>query len=241
MNRVWLEPQSRAALMAPPLWFVGLQEAAVGRHHRRILPAAAGCRRVSPRPRRGRRALYTGARALFPGLALTAVGQARGGHRCRPSLLFAWNNRRMVPPPPATATAGWLRRGVGAAARLVIRHPETQASFFFTLQALLRSPQHRLTIAASLAFGLTASVFAVAVGQRHARGRRRCAHGRRARGAAGAAGGAARSGSAMRCACPRSSRPTGRCRWRGPATRGRTSPAQRPPGRCSSSSCRCWR
>ena len=79
-------------------------------------------------------------------------------------VLFGWNNRRMVAPPPAGATAGWLRRGFGAAARLAIRHPETQASFFFTLQALLRSPQHRLTIAVSLAVGLTASVFAVAVG-----------------------------------------------------------------------------
>ena len=102
-------------------------------------------------------------------------------------VLFAWNNRRMVAPPPAAATAGWLRRGFGAAARLVIRHPETQASFFFTLQALLRSPQHRLTIAASLAFGLTASVFAVAVGQRHPARRRRRDDRRRAGGAAGAA------------------------------------------------------
>ena len=30
VNRAWLEPQSRAAMMAPPLWFVGLQEVMVG-------------------------------------------------------------------------------------------------------------------------------------------------------------------------------------------------------------------
>ena len=34
----------------------------------------------------------------------------------------------------------------------------------------MRSPQHRLTIAASLAFGLTASVFALAVGGATRRG-----------------------------------------------------------------------
>jgi len=161
INRAWLEPESRAALMAPPLWFVGLQERAIG-HIIADLPR----RPVPPRIRDAdvrATALYRGARALFPELALTAVIKLIAVTLAA-VLLFAWNNRRMVPPPPATATAGWLRRGVAATARIVIRHPETQASFFFTLQALLRSAQHRLTLAASLAFGLTASVFAVAVG-----------------------------------------------------------------------------
>jgi hypothetical protein len=147
--------------MAPPLWFVGLQEAAIG-HIIADLPRRQMPPRIREAEVRATR-LYTGARTLFPGLALTAVLKLVAVTAAA-ILLFAWNNRRMVPPPPATATAGWLRRGIGAAARVAIRHPETQASFFFTWQALLRSPQHRLTIAASLAFGLTASVFAVAVG-----------------------------------------------------------------------------
>jgi hypothetical protein len=167
MNRVWAEPQSRAAVMAPPLWFVGLQERIVG-HIIADLPR----RQMPPRIRdievRATR-LYTGARTLFPSLALTAVVKL-AAVTVSAILLFAWNNRRMTPPAPATATAGWLRRGIGSAARVVIRHPETQASFFFTLQAMLRSPQHRLTIAASLAFGLTGSVFAVAVGGATRRG-----------------------------------------------------------------------
>ena len=164
VNRTWLEPQSRAAMMAPPLWFVGLQEVMVG-DILANMPRPTG-RRMPPRiaeaDARATR-LYAGARALFPGLAVTAAIKLTAV-TILAVVLFGWNNRRMVAPPPAGAMAGWLRRGFGATARLAIRHPETQASFFFTLQALLRSPQHRLTIAVSLAVGLTASVFAVAVG-----------------------------------------------------------------------------
>jgi hypothetical protein len=167
INRVWLEPQSRAALMAPPLWFVGLQEMAVG-HIIADLPRRRMPPRIQAIEAQATRT-YNGARALFPGLALTAVVKL-AAVTLAAVLLFAWNNRRMVPPPPATATAGWIRRGIGVAASSVIRQPETQASFFFTLQAMLRNPQHRLTIAASLALGLTASVFAVAVGSATRRG-----------------------------------------------------------------------
>jgi hypothetical protein len=161
INRVWLEPQSRVALMTPPLWFVGLQELAVG-HLIADLPRRQMPPRIRELETRSTR-LYEGARSLFPGLALTAVVKLTAV-TIAAMLLFAWNNRRMVAPPPITATPGWIRRGVVVVARGVIRHPETQASFFFTLQTLLRSAQHRLTIAGSLAFGLTASVFAVAVG-----------------------------------------------------------------------------
>jgi hypothetical protein len=163
IDRVWLEPQSRAAMMAPPLWFVGLQEMVAG-HIVADLPRRAMPPRIRAIEARATR-FYAAARTQFPALALTAIVKL-GAVAVAAMLLFAWNNRRMLPPPPATATAtaGWLRRGVVVAARLAIRHPETQASFFFTLQALLRSAPHRLTIAASLAFGLTASVFAVAVG-----------------------------------------------------------------------------
>ena len=162
VSRAWLEPHSRAVMMAPPLWFVGLQESLTGNilaglPPGRWLPAriAAGDARAA--------ALYRDARRLFPSLAATAVIKLTAVTIVALGL-FAWNNRRMAPPPPAAATAGWLRRAFSATARLVVRQPETQASFFFTLQALLRSPQHRLSLAASLAFGLTASVFAVAVG-----------------------------------------------------------------------------
>jgi hypothetical protein len=162
VSRTWLEPQSRAVMMAPPLWFVGLQEMMTGD----ILSTMPAGRRLPPRiAAADARAveLYANARRLFPGLAATAAIKLTAVTVIA-LVLFAWNNRRMVPPPPAGATAGWLRRAFSATARLVIRQPETQASFFFTLQALLRSPQHRLSLAASLAFGVTASVFAVAVG-----------------------------------------------------------------------------
>ena len=188
INRVWLEPQSRAALMAPPLWFVGLQEMAVG-HIIADLPRRRMPPRIQAIEAQATRT-YNGARALFPGLALTAVVKL-AAVTLAAVLLFAWNNRRMVPPPPATATAGWIRRGIGVAARSVIRQPETQASFFFTLQAMLRSPQHRLTIAASLAFGPDRQRVRRGGGQRHAPRRRRCDDRGRAGGAARRAGGAA--------------------------------------------------
>jgi hypothetical protein len=164
VSRTWLEPQSRAAMMAPPLWFVGLQELMVG-HVIADLPRPTGRHLPARIAEADARAtmLYRGARSLFPSLAVTAAIKLTAVIVLA-VLLFAWNNRRMVAPPPVVGGAAWLRRGFAAMARGVIRHPETQASFFFTLQTLLRSPQHRLTIAASLAFGLTASVFAVAVG-----------------------------------------------------------------------------
>jgi hypothetical protein len=168
VSRTWLQPESRAAMMAPPLWFVGLQEVLTGDILAGIPPRRALPPRIAAADARAA-TLYANARPLFPGLAatalikLTAVTVVALG-------LFAWNNRRMVAPPAAAASAGWIRRAIGVAARSVIRHPETQASFFFTLQALLRSPQHRLTIAASIALGLTASVFAVAVGSATRRG-----------------------------------------------------------------------
>ena len=162
VSRTWLEPQSRAVMMAPPLWFVGLQEVLTGDILAGLPPGRPLPPRIAADDARAA-VLYANARRLFPDLAATAVVKLTAVTVVA-LVLFAWNNRRMVPPPPAAATAAWLRRGLGAAARVVIRHPETQASFFFTLQALLRSPQHRLTIAASLAFGLTASVFAVAIG-----------------------------------------------------------------------------
>jgi len=168
VSRTWLEPQSRAAMMAPPLWFVGLQEMMVGNilvdlPRPRRLPA-----RIAEADARATQ-LYRGARPLFPSLAITAAVKLTAV-TVLAVLLFAWNNRRMVAPPPVAAGAAWLRRAIAAVARGVIRHPETQASFFFTLQAVLRSPQHRLTTAASLAFGLTAGVFAVAVGSATTRG-----------------------------------------------------------------------
>jgi hypothetical protein len=164
LGRSWLEPQSRTALMTPPLWFVGLHQAAVGDFIAN-LPRPTGRRMPRPIAAADARAteLYGTARRIFPGLAVTAAVKLTAV-TVLAMFLFAWNNRRMEAPPPAGARAGWLRRGLGSVARLAIRHPDTQASFFFTLQAMLRSPQHRLTIAASLAFGLTASVFAVAVG-----------------------------------------------------------------------------
>lgn len=164
LGRSWLEPQSRTALMAPPLWFVGLHQAVVGRVIF-DLPRPTGRRmplRIAEAEARAT-GIYRHARGIFPGLAATAVVKLIAV-AVLALFLFAWNNRRMEAPPPVTASSGWLRRGLGMAARLVVRHPDTQATFFFTLQAMLRSPQHRLTIAASLACGLTASVFAVAVG-----------------------------------------------------------------------------
>jgi hypothetical protein len=150
--------------MAPPLWFVGLQERMVGDTIAN-LPRPTGRRmpaRIAEADARATR-MYRNARVLFPGLALTAIIKL-AAVTVLAIVLFAWNNRRMVPPPPAAATAGWLRRGLTVAARTIVRHPETQAGFFFTLQTLLRSAQHRLTIAASLAVGLTAGVFAIAAG-----------------------------------------------------------------------------
>src|SRR5687767_14759590 len=45
VSRTWLQPQSRAAMMAPPLWFVGLQETLTGD----ILSKLPAGRRLPPR------------------------------------------------------------------------------------------------------------------------------------------------------------------------------------------------
>ncbi|HSL23111.1 MAG TPA: hypothetical protein VK886_16390 [Vicinamibacterales bacterium] len=61
--------------------------------------------------------------------------------------------------PPAAPRPGLLRRALPRiAARTLVRHPVTQAGFFFTLQTIARSVEHRLYLAAYLAAGVGAAL-----------------------------------------------------------------------------------
>ena len=143
----------------PPVWFVGLYETITAS----TILEAPGTDAPSPRgywtaeDDRAARAAYHGMDARFRDFAITAV-VALATCWAIALLMFALVARRHVEPPPA-GRPGRLRRAAPAlAARLLVRRPLAQAGFFFTLQALLRSADHRLYFAGYLAGGAGAAL-----------------------------------------------------------------------------------
>jgi hypothetical protein len=149
----WLSSE-RAAYLAPPMWFVGLEETLTAGA---ILDAPgmdAPAGRVFWTPRRDRvaRAAYLAHTARLRRLAALAVAAilAVGALAL---IVFILGTRRAAAAPVGARHHGvrrWLQRQSG---RIVVRHPQRQAGFFFTLQVMARSPEHRLHLAAYLAAG----------------------------------------------------------------------------------------
>lgn len=151
--RLWLTSARPSPYAIPPLWFLGLHETFAGK-------LIDGLPR-GPLPGRllefetEATLLYRSHEPLFPslgGMAAAAFGVALviaiGA--------YAWNSRRL-PPPIARRVSE--RRRLGAASawlarQLLVRNPEAQAGFFFTLQSLWRSAPHRLSMATCVAFAL---------------------------------------------------------------------------------------
>jgi len=74
--------------------------------------------------------------------------------------LFAWNNRCLPLPHLSRGRApGGTKRGLlHAAAWVLAPSPLRRAGFFFTLQTLARSAQHRIAIATACAVAIAASI-----------------------------------------------------------------------------------
>lgn len=145
---------------APPAWFAGAYELAVGHI---IAEAPRGV--MTPRQRRtdaATTATYRAHRGDFEmlarrsALAFAGVALAIGG-------MYVLNNRRL--PPLAVSASGARRRRwrvAGWIARtLLVRNPTSRAGFYFTLAAMWRSNTHRLTIACAAAAGIAMSLIAL--------------------------------------------------------------------------------
>jgi len=150
----WLTPRRVPAMTIPPLWFVGLHEILAG-------TVIDGLPRGVPSPRyaaaeHDATQLYRSLWPLFHRLATTAVVASVAVITVTVAACV-WNNRRL-PAESVTHDDRFrlLKRGfLWTATRLVVRRPAAQAGFFFTLQSLSRSAPHRVTIAASIAVGLS--------------------------------------------------------------------------------------
>lgn len=150
---------TRAALL-PPIWFVAL--------HERLGGGA-----VIDLPRSGITGPWlkrdTGSTAIYWQRRARVDEQAPRAAAALVTLLvvslaaYAWNGRGLPPASlPQPRTRHRMRRlAVTVAGRWLVRHPATQAAFFFTLQTLVRSHVHRLALAVALALGLAAASLAV--------------------------------------------------------------------------------
>jgi hypothetical protein len=107
-------------------------------------------------------ALYRERRAEFPAMARRAVGAVS-------VVLFAavgaylWNARRvaaLAPAPPPSMRHGW-QFGGQLANVLLVRDPAARAGFYFTLAAIWRSNNHRLTLACAAAAGFAMALVAL--------------------------------------------------------------------------------
>ena len=146
--------------VAPPMWFVGVYEVAVGR-------VIADLPRSEMRPRQAASdltmtALYADRRPQFPALARRAVLAVTLVFLIA-SMAYLWNARRLpslAPSPPPSSRHGWSL-GRRLANAWLVRDPATQAGFYFTLAAMWRNNSHRLTLACAAAAGFAMALVAL--------------------------------------------------------------------------------
>ncbi len=146
--------------MSPPMWFLGAYEAAVG-------GAIADVPRSEMRPRqaatdRAMSELYERRRPEFPAIARRA-GAAIGVAFLVAALAYLWNAKRvtaLAPSPPPASRRGW-QLGAWLANAWLVRDPAARAGFYFTLAAMWRSNNHRLTLSCAAAAGFAMAVVAL--------------------------------------------------------------------------------
>ncbi len=156
-------PESRAARMLPPVWFVGLHEALAG-------GLVTGLPRGALPERIARQENYAAARyreiavSIRP-LAWRAV-TALAASLAIAIVAFFWNSRQL--PLPLVGNRAAAYRGPGRFTRMVTltlaRRPATQAGFFFTLQCLFRSGPHRVVMAGCTAVSIALATVFLAAG-----------------------------------------------------------------------------
>ena len=157
-------------LLSPPMWFVGLHQALAGDLVVNVVPRKPLPRRLAVVEAKALALYRAGQPASAPlaSIALTALG----GSCVTAMLVYLWNARR----PAAKARTPARRRAPhpGLATRvatsLIARTPAARAGFFFTLQTLGRSPQHRAALAVGTAVGLAMATISLGHAGRAASG-----------------------------------------------------------------------
>jgi len=160
-------PESAAARLLPPVWFVGLHEALAGdivaTMPRGALPSRVAVQEDSAAARY--RVIATAIRPLGWYAVLAIVSALTLG-----IALFFWNSRQL--PLPLVGKWGRKYRGHGLLTRAVmftlVRSPATQAGFFFTLECMFRSGPHRVVLAACTAVAISLSTVFLAAASRSA-------------------------------------------------------------------------
>jgi hypothetical protein len=146
--------------MSPPMWFLGAYEVAVG-------GVIADQPRTEMRPRQAATdlamtELYRERRQEFPAMARRAAA-AIGVAFLVAVVAYLWNARHvtaLAPAPPPSSRRGWPLGGRLADAWLV-RDAAARAGFYFTLAAMFRSNNHRLTLVCAAAAGFAMALVAV--------------------------------------------------------------------------------
>jgi hypothetical protein len=149
-----------ARAFAPPSWFVGVYEMAVGGI---IADGPRG--RMTARQARAdaiMSAVYARHRPQFPVLARRA-GMASAIVVLVTTLAYMSNARgfSVLTSPPAAAVRRRWRWGRALATALIARDSTVRAGFFFALAAMWRSNVHRLTLACAGAVGLAMCLIAL--------------------------------------------------------------------------------
>jgi hypothetical protein len=149
---------------APPLWFVGINEAATGNivvnaqlelpkirtavsRLARIYDTDAEARERYRRLQPTLQSLAAIAILALPIVAFVAIGS------------YYWTNRRLPLPVSWPASSAWIRRIRAHLLSVLAPNDSTaRASFFFTLETFAGSAPHRLSMVIAFALGVTAAV-----------------------------------------------------------------------------------
>lgn len=149
-------------LASPPMWFIGLHQALAGDLVVDVDPPRELPRRLREQEVRALEVYRAGQPANRP---LASMALAALACSCTTALLaYLWNARRPAARPHTPARRRTARAGIMTrfACRAIVHTPGSRAGFFFTLQTLGRSPQHRAALAIGAAVGL--SMAAISLG-----------------------------------------------------------------------------
>ncbi len=140
--------------LGPAGWFLGLHEVLTNWVVLDAPVAPLGKIRVVPIDAEGNRRRYLAHLAEFERLARTG-GLAFAVVTVLAVFGYAVELRRAaLRVEPTRLAPHWLTRyAAGLAETVVVRHPLARATFFFTLQTLVRAPSQRLYLATGLAMG----------------------------------------------------------------------------------------
>jgi len=143
--------------LSPPMWFLGLYETLIS-------PVVGSADAVAPSRRRQYwtlaenqrdRRIYLAHSATFRSLAWRAIAAICLLAVLCVSALALSRQRPAAPAPRQGALHRSLRDWTSRLAnRYVVRHPTSQAAFYFTIQTLSRSVSHRTYVAGYLALGV---------------------------------------------------------------------------------------